>query len=137
VGLKELGAGLRVKSQTLQQPHNKADPVGTGELEIWRGRELSINLNNLLQEYGNGANTIPEKYRQIIKSLSFPTQQIKGLLSFFWNSQILNVLNDGCKLLLVIGGGGFFGTGEGGVVLVVEVGRVAGHEAGSCGVHYI
>jgi hypothetical protein len=137
VGFEELGACLGVKREALQQANNETDPVGTGELEIGRRRELSINLNNLLQQYGNGAHTIPEQHRQIIKGFSFPAEQIEGLFSLFWYSQILNVLNDSCELFLVVGGGGFVGVGERGVVLVVEVGGVAGHEAGCCGVHYI
>lgn len=75
-----------------------------------------------MEKDGDGTNTVPEENRKIVESLSFPTEQVQGLLPFLRNSEVLDVLYNGCKLLLVVGGGvGFIGIGEGGVILIVEV----------------
>ena len=89
-----------------------------------------------MKENGDGANTIPEQDGQIIESLSFSAEKVESLLSFFRYSEILDVLNDGCEFLLIVGVVGFVRIGEGRVVLSVEVGRIASHKIDCVGVHY-
>lgn len=57
--LQKLLSCLLVKSQALQQTHNKADAVRAGEFEIGRRGELRVDLYDFLKEYGDGANRMP------------------------------------------------------------------------------
>lgn len=124
-----------MKSQTLKKADNETDSVRTGEFEVGRWWELTVDFDDFLEKYGDGTNAVPQKYWKIIESLSFSAEEIQGLLSFLRDPQIFNVLNDGCKFLLIVGTAGFIRVGQGGVVLVVQVRGVALHEIGWVGVH--
>jgi len=79
VRLQKLLSCLLVKSQALQQTHNKADAIGAGEFEIGRRRELGIDLYDFLKEYGDSANRMPQQNRQIGVGFSFSAEQVECL----------------------------------------------------------
>lgn len=59
MGLQKFWSGLRMQGQALEQSYNKTDSVGTGELQIGWRRELTVNLNNLLEQDRDSSNTVP------------------------------------------------------------------------------
>lgn len=63
-----------MQSQTLKKADDETNPVGAGEFKIGWWWELSVDLNDFLEENGDGANAVPEQDRQVIESLSFSAE---------------------------------------------------------------
>ena len=65
-----------MQREALQQPHNQTNPIGTGKLQVGRRTQLTINLNDFLEQNGNGPHTVPQKNGQIVEGLSFSAEQV-------------------------------------------------------------
>ena len=48
-----------MKSEALKEAYNEAYSVRTGEFEVGRRREFSVDFDDLLEENGNGTYTVP------------------------------------------------------------------------------
>lgn len=48
-----------MESEALKEAYNEANSVGTGEFEVGRGREFSVDFDDLLEENGDGSYAVP------------------------------------------------------------------------------
>lgn len=83
-----------MKSKALKKANNEADSVWACKFEVWWRRQFAVNFNDLLKENGDGAHTVPKEHWEVIVSFSFSAEKVESLLSFFRDSQILDVLYD-------------------------------------------